>query len=1062
MTPRIVTLPPDEPLASDGSKTGGWWHQSDDGQRVICDLCPRGCSLGDDDRSFCFVRQNRDGRIVSATYGRSTGFCIDPIEKKPLNQFYPGTPILSFGTAGCNLGCKFCQNWSISKSRQVDAGSEVASPETIARAAKELGCLSVAFTYNDPIVWAEYAIDTAKACHAMGIKTVAVTSGYITPLARKSFFEVMDAANVDLKGFSEDFYSRLTAGHLDPVLDTLRWLARESNVWLEITNLVIPGINDNADETARMCQWIVNELGPDVPLHFSAFHPDFHMLDRQPTPPETLNRAYDIARQAGLNYVYTGNLTDPQRQSTYCPGCKRRVIDRDGYTLGDAYHIRGGACTYCGTRIAGHFADRPGDWGSRRQPVRIDQYAQPATLSCAAPPPAPRQEQLSLAEAFPKPSLTDQQQQQVFRAAGARVIAAVCGRECEPLGPLLGDAATVPLYGAFVSLKRAGQLRSCCGCMGQSIPLREAIENAAVRAATDDPRFPPISPSELGHLDMEVWLLWGLQPMTARGEARVSAITIGKHGLQIARGDARGLLLPGVAVEHKLDARQFLEQVCRKAGLGPNDWKRDDTLLMTFEGYAIHGRLDVPAGPAEAESQTRPTPAEVAALAEFCRQNLLALYFGATPSFYLMGGFDGTVCGASLSVGLKGSPERISSSTYALRAEKPLQSTLYNLIESTAGALRKQAVDPAALRSLEVGLTVLSDAAMHGSADQADLSGFDPRRRALLVAGQRGSAWIYDPQKTAEQLLAEALQAAQVADPASTAVFSMAAASNVTRNAAAYLPQNGSGADVRPPAVAGMFYPGKPEEIARQLDVMFAERVTPEPWAAALVPHAGWVFSGRLAAATLSRVKIPGRVIVLCPKHRPGGVDWAVMPQQAWSLPGATVAADPELAQRLAGGVSGLKLDADAHRQEHAIEVQLPLLARLAPQSRVVGITIGGGGLPELRRFGKELAAVLRQLPDRPLLVVSSDMNHYANDQQTRRQDQLALEALHALDPERLYQTVLQHRISMCGMLPAVIVLEALRELDSLHRCQLVGYATSAEASGDTNRVVGYAGMLFA
>src|SRR5215469_3851657 len=284
---RIVDLPP-QGLRPDGFKAGGWWHDDAEPGRIVCDLCPRACALRSGDRGFCFVRENRGGEMVLSTYGRSTGFCIDPVEKKPLNHFYPGTSILSFGTAGCNLGCKFCQNWSISKSREIEQLSEQASPEAIAEAARRLGCRSVAFTYNDPVVWAEYAIDVASACRAAGVKTVAVTAGYISPAARRPFYEVMDAANVDLKGFTEQFYRHLTLSHLEPVLDTLVWLKRETDVWFEITNLVIPRANDSLDEIRQMCQWILDSLGPDVPLHFTAFHPDFRLQDRPPTPPETL------------------------------------------------------------------------------------------------------------------------------------------------------------------------------------------------------------------------------------------------------------------------------------------------------------------------------------------------------------------------------------------------------------------------------------------------------------------------------------------------------------------------------------------------------------------------------------------------------------------------------------------------------------------------------------------------------------------------------------------------------------------------------------------------------
>ena len=404
--------------------------------------------------------------MVSTTYGRSTGFCVDPIEKKPLNHFFPGTSALSFGTAGCNLGCKFCQNWSISKSRDVEAACESAAPEQIAEAAVRMGCRSVAFTYNDPIVWAEYAIDTAAACRRLGVKTVAVTSGYITADAREAFYENIDAANVDLKGFNDDFYRRLTGGRLEPVLDTLRWLARRSGTWLEITNLLIPGENDAPAEIERMCRWIAADLGLDVPLHFSAFHPAFELADHPPTPPATLAMAYDIARRCGLRYVYTGNINDRRRQSTYCPGCGQAAVERDGYALG-GYHIRQGHCSRCGAAIAGCFDDAPGDWGGRRLPIRIGDVAPPRVE--APPPPAAR------------PVLSDEQRRQVFRAAGRRVAAAVLGAAGPPLAAMLGDAAKTPVYGSFVSLKRGGQLRSCCGFLGHSSPLAEALGHAALR-----------------------------------------------------------------------------------------------------------------------------------------------------------------------------------------------------------------------------------------------------------------------------------------------------------------------------------------------------------------------------------------------------------------------------------------------------------------------------------------------------------------------------------------------------------------------------------------------------
>lgn len=348
---------------------GRYWHTLDDG-RVQCDLCPRHCKLHDGQRGFCFVRINDNNRMMLTTYGRSSGFCVDPIEKKPLNHFYPGSSILSFGTAGCNLGCKFCQNWDISKSKEMDRLADTASPEKIATTAKQLECKSVAFTYNDPVIFAEYAIDIAQACHELGIYTAAVTAGYITEEARGEFFSHMDAANVDLKAFTQDFYKRLCLSEFEPVLDTLKYLKHETGVWIELTTLLIPGENDSDTELNELSEWVAGELGCDVPLHFSAFHPDFKMRNYPPTPARTLTRARDIALSKGLHYVYTGNVNDVEGGSTYCPKCKKLVIERDWYALGK-YNLNGNRCSFCGYEIAGHFETKPGTWGRKRMPVRL-------------------------------------------------------------------------------------------------------------------------------------------------------------------------------------------------------------------------------------------------------------------------------------------------------------------------------------------------------------------------------------------------------------------------------------------------------------------------------------------------------------------------------------------------------------------------------------------------------------------------------------------------------------------------------------------------------------------
>ena len=347
-----------------------YWHALDDG-RIQCDVCPRHCRLHEGQRGSCFVRAREGDAIVLTTYGRSSGFCVDPIEKKPLNHFLPGTPVLSFGTAGCNLGCRFCQNWDISKSREIDTLADIASPEQIAETAADLGCRSVAFTYNDPVIFLEYAVDVADACRVLGIEAVAVTAGYICPEPRGEFFRHMDAANVDLKGFTEGFYHRICAGHLAPVLETLEYLKHETDVWFEITNLLIPGLNDSDDEIGAMTRWVVGHLGPDVPMHFTAFHPDFKMLDRPPTPPETLTRARAIALRNGVRYAYTGNVSDVEGQSTYCHACGAMLIERDWYELGAWNLTADGRCSACGERCAGVFEPHAGSWGSRRLPVRV-------------------------------------------------------------------------------------------------------------------------------------------------------------------------------------------------------------------------------------------------------------------------------------------------------------------------------------------------------------------------------------------------------------------------------------------------------------------------------------------------------------------------------------------------------------------------------------------------------------------------------------------------------------------------------------------------------------------
>ena len=347
-----------------------YWHALDDG-RIQCDMCPRFCKLHDTQRGLCFVRQNLQKQIVLTSYGRSSGFAVDPIEKKPLNHFYPGSSVFSFGTAGCNLACKFCQNWDISKSREMDSLMSTADPEIIATKALELGCNSVAFTYNDPVVFHEYAIDTAAACRELGINSVAVSAGYVCDQPRSEFYRHMDAANIDLKAFSERFYHKITGSHLAAVLETLQYIRHETSVWLEITTLIIPGENDSEHELEAMTQWLIENLGVDVPLHFSAFHPDWKMRDKPRTSHESLLLARQIAKKNGLRYVYVGNVHNKSAASTYCHACGELLIGRDWYELSDWNLDETGHCRHCGELCSGHFTDKPGNWGARRMSVTM-------------------------------------------------------------------------------------------------------------------------------------------------------------------------------------------------------------------------------------------------------------------------------------------------------------------------------------------------------------------------------------------------------------------------------------------------------------------------------------------------------------------------------------------------------------------------------------------------------------------------------------------------------------------------------------------------------------------
>jgi AmmeMemoRadiSam system protein B len=537
-------------------------------------------------------------------------------------------------------------------------------------------------------------------------------------------------------------------------------------------------------------------------------------------------------------------------------------------------------------------------------------------------------------------------------------------------------------------------------------------------------------------------------------------VQIGKHGLHIARGENRGLLLPGVATEHRLTAEQFLEHVSLKAGLPPTAWKEVGTHLWTFEGHEIQGRLAdlvelVPPTPSAAYSE-----ADLHALVEFAKSNLLAAATGATANFYSPLAKDGSVHGIVLGL-LLPSGQLLQSSRVTVREELPLQSTLYHLAAKLGRNLPREPRKAAELAALPVNLAILTDPTFHGTLDHPDLRGVT-RERALMVLQRNRSALLFDRDLAPSELLQRLAALGEFPEPEHATLVSLAIASTEPRLTIVHAPHPEAGNAIRPPAHAGSFYPAAALQLVARLDALFdGPPVEKHPWPAVMVPHAGWMYSGKIAADTLRRVEIPDTVIVLSPKHTPQGVDWAIAPHRRWAFPGGDVCSDPDLVAELLKAIPGLQADAAAHAQEHGIEVELPLIARLAPEAKVVGIALGSGNLARCRQFAEGLANVLRNRPGRALLVISSDMNHFASDVENRRLDALALDCLDRLDPEALYHTCKRKNISMCGLVPAVIVLQTLKCLGKLSQAERVGYATSADVSGDTSRVVGYAGMLF-
>lgn len=659
------------------------------------------------------------------------------------------------------------------------------------------------------------------------------------------------------------------------------------------------------------------------------------------------------------------------------------------------------------------------------------------------------------------PHLAAEHEQLVHRMA-CRIIASALGHRAAS-GPeeLPDEAAAFPVMGSFVTLKRSGHLRACCGVLGVTMTLGDAVRNAALRTATEDSRFPTISLTELPYLQVDVSLLHNFQTVEQRGEARVQAVEVGRHGLQIRREGAAGLLLPSVATEHGYQSEEFLRQVCLKAGLPATAWEDDNATLQTFETRSIAGPFEMSADDATPQPASLVTAEDLGKLIQSCGMNLSAILQGATPTYFVQGCGDGNVNALTLSLTAAGA-ESLHVFRMSMRPGMPLQSTMFGLTEAAAGMLRSG--QWRAQGEVRLSLAILYDPAMHGSTAEPDLRGIEPSRRALFVVEGSRSAWCFDPSLEPDELLRRAMEAGGIRSSATASVFSFSAQCTEPQITVSNSPRGAAGPAVRPPAVAGTFYPAQPGALAQMLDQFLSEEpVDKQRWPAVMVPHAGLVYSGQIAARVFQRVEFPDTAIILCPKHTRLGVDVAVAPHQEWSIPGGSVLGDADLARELAESIPGWELDAAAHRQEHAIEVQLPLLARLAPKTRIVAVSIGGiVDYERCREFGMALARVLEKRAERPLLIISSDMNHYAADAENRRLDEIALEALMQLNPESAFHAVADRGITMCGLRPATIAMETLKQLGGLTRCERVAYATSADVTGDRTRVVGYAGLLFA
>jgi pyruvate formate lyase activating enzyme len=580
----------------------------------------------------------------------STRTVGDPVEKKPFFHIYPSSDALTFGMMGCDLHCSYCQNWVTSQALRDPAASapvRLITPAQIVEVARREGARLVVSSYNEPLITAEWAVAVFKEAKAAGLACGFVSNGNATPEVLDLLKPWIVAYKVDLKSFDDAHYRSL-GGMLANITDTIRMI-HERGIWLEVVTLVIPGFNDSERELREMARFLAS-VNRDIPWHVTAFHKDYRMTDPAATSPRTLMRAAELGAEAGLRHIYAGNLPGKVGpwENTRCPGCGDTLIERYGYLI-RAYRLTpDGCCPRCRTALPGIW---PGDTSAVRtgsdRAAYLKRLPRPVattvsqTLIISEPEtqgrdhlPGPISEgALPMASIASRPDLSPEQSQRLVAAARTLVRGRAAGQPAHLSASAVAGFGDHVVAGVFVSLKRGKHLRSCCGMMGQPIPLLMALQEAAMRTVWDDIRFPPVSPSELDYLEMEVWLLHSPEPVQARGLERAAAVTIGRHGVQVTRGQQHGLFLPSVALENQWDSKRFLDQVCIKAGLHASSWQDEATALYIFQGEVLRSPL------AEVDAARRVAPErragvcrpeDVRAYADFCCGNINALLHGAS------------------------------------------------------------------------------------------------------------------------------------------------------------------------------------------------------------------------------------------------------------------------------------------------------------------------------------------------------------------------------------------------------------------------------------------------